>query len=96
VGSYRLSRRAKADLISIYHWSEEAFGRAQADSYAAQFRDAFALLAAFPALGRSADHVKRGLRRIDVQRHAIFYREAPGGVLILAVLHQRMRPDLHL
>ena len=96
MGSYRVSRRAKSDLISIYHWSEEAFGRGQADRYAARFPEVFALLAAFPGLGYSADHVKRGLRRIDVGSHALFYRETASGVLILAILHQRMRPDLHL
>ncbi len=96
MGSYRLSRRAKADLISIYRWSEEMFGRGQADRYAARLTEVFALIAAFPGLGYSADHVKRGLRRIDVGSHAVFYRKTASGVLILAVLHQRMRPDLHL
>jgi plasmid stabilization system protein ParE len=61
-----------------------------------QAQDAFAQLAAFPGPSwRSAEN-ESGASAHDVGSHAVFYREVGDGVLILAVLHQRMRPDLHL
>lgn len=46
MADYRLSLRARADLISIYAFTEARFGRYQAEAYHAGFD----LLAEFPVL----------------------------------------------
>jgi plasmid stabilization system protein ParE len=46
-----------------------------------------------PALGRSCDEIRPGLRRMEQGRHVILYRVEPGGILISRILHQRMLPE---
>ncbi|MCO6441977.1 MAG: type II toxin-antitoxin system RelE/ParE family toxin [Nitrococcus mobilis] len=38
--------------------------------------------------------IRPGIRRHEHESHVIFYREDDGGILVLAVIHRRMRPDL--
>ena len=55
MAEYRLSLRARADLLDIYAFSEAKFGRYQAEAYHAGFERTFGLLADFPGIGTSAD-----------------------------------------
>ena len=70
---HKLSRRADQDLVSIFVYTVQAFGTAQALAYKADLEAAFALLAANPAMGRKTDDVREGLRRHQHGRHIIFY-----------------------
>lgn len=98
MSSYRLTRRADQDLIDIYLYTLEQFGMAQAERYAEGVRSCFALLADNPRLGRPADLIRPGLRRHEHGSHVILYREdiEQGGLLVLAVIHGRRRPELGL
>jgi toxin ParE1/3/4 len=53
------------------------------------------MLAGNPALGRSCDDVRRGLRRMECGRHVVFYRQDAGGILVSRILHQSMLPERH-
>jgi toxin ParE1/3/4 len=53
------------------------------------------MLADNPALGRSCDDIRPGLRRMESGQHVVFYREEAGGILISRILHQRMLPERH-
>ena len=53
------------------------------------------MLAGNPALGRSCDYVRPGLRRMERGRHVVFYREDAGGILVSRILRQRMLPERH-
>jgi toxin ParE1/3/4 len=53
------------------------------------------MLADNPMMGPSCDVISRGLRRMASGRHIIFYREAPNGILVSRILHQRMLPEKH-
>jgi toxin ParE1/3/4 len=53
------------------------------------------MLADNPALGRSCDNVRSGLRRLEHGEHVIFYRKDSGGILVSRILHQRMLPERH-
>ncbi|MEO8905764.1 MAG: hypothetical protein ABI488_24770 [Polyangiaceae bacterium] len=37
-----------------------------------------------------------GLFRQEQGKHVVFYRLRPYGIRIIAILHERMLPDLHL
>ena len=50
---YRLSRRADRKLESIYRYTYENFGAAQADAYFTALEEIFELLAELPHLGRA-------------------------------------------
>jgi toxin ParE1/3/4 len=89
VSEYRLSRKARADLIDIYLFSDENFGRYQADAYYAGLERTFGLLADFPKIGANFDEFSTGLRRFRFQSHFVFYAAETDYVLIKAVIHVR-------
>ena len=92
---FRFSRRAEADLFNIGLYTFRTWGETQADRYIRGLEDCCRLIADNPALGRSCDEIRPGLRRIEQGKHVVFYREAPGGILISRILHQRMLPEHH-
>jgi toxin ParE1/3/4 len=96
VTEYRLSLRARADLLSIYAWSDARFGRYQADAYHAGLDRTFGLLADFPGIGISVHELVPGHRRFRFQSHYIFYTEETDHVLIRRLIHvkQALRPGL--
>jgi toxin ParE1/3/4 len=96
VAEYRLSLRARTDLINIYAFTDARFGRYQADAYHAGLERTFGLLADFPGIGTDASELVSGYRRFRFQSHYVFYTEEPEYVLIRALIHVRqdLRPAL--
>ena len=93
---FRLTERARANLIDIYDFTESKFGAYQADAYYAGLVRSFGLLADFPRIGQPADELSPGYRRFRFQSHLIFYTVQPDHVEIRAVVHhaQDIRPQL--
>jgi toxin ParE1/3/4 len=87
MSEYALTKRADADLYDIFLFGYQQFGERQAEAYAAELERAFQLLANNPRMGRRAESIARGVRRHEHRSHVILYEIAPGGVLILAVVH---------
>ena len=96
MAEFRLSLRARADLLDIYAFTDAKFGRYQAEAYHAGFERSFGLLADFPGIGANAEELVPGGRRFRFQSHYIFYTEETGHVLIRALIHihQDLRPTL--
>lgn len=90
MGVFRLSRRAEQDFLEIGAFTLERWGADQANRYLAQLESCCRQIADMPALGRPANEVRSGLRRMENGRHVIFYRETSDGVLISRILHDRM------
>jgi toxin ParE1/3/4 len=93
VARFSFSRRAEADLSNIGDYTLRTLGKAQANRYIGQLEDCCQLIADNPALGRPCDEIRPGLRRMEQGKHALFYRQVPGGILISRILHQRMLPE---
>ena len=93
---FRLSVRARNDLLDIYAFTEVTFGRYQGEAYHAGLERTFGLLADFPSIGINSDEIVPGCRRFRFQSHHIFYTEERGHVLIRALIHvrQELRPAL--
>lgn len=89
----RYTVRAEEDLYGIGAYSIQRWGTAQADKYIGQMEACFQALAKNSALGRSCDHIRPGLRRMEQGRHVVFFREETGGILIARILHQCMLPE---
>ena len=87
MSSYRLTKRAEADLMEIFAFGYGRFGEAQADAYAEAMEHIFDLLADNPRMGRPADSIGPGIRRHEYRAHVILYEEAAEGILILALVH---------
>jgi plasmid stabilization system protein ParE len=49
-----------------------------------------------PAIGRSCDAIRAGLRRFEIGKYVVFYLTEPDGVLVVRVLHQRMLPNKYI
>jgi toxin ParE1/3/4 len=91
----RLSRRAASDLAEIADYTIAEFGIDQARLYRDQLDACFRSLLANPQLGRSAEEVAPGLRRIRQQAHVVFYRFGEEELLIVRVLHHSMDFERH-
>ena len=96
MAEYRLTQRARADLIDIYDFTEGKFGVYQAEASYAGLVRSFGLLADFPLIGQTVDELAAGDRRFRFQSHLIFYSVQPDCVEIRAVVHaaQDIRPQL--
>ena len=93
---YRLSRLARLDLIEIADYTVDTWGADQANRYLDRLEACFRQLAETPEIGRPCATVRPGYRRMEHQKHVIFYRAKKKGVLIGRILHQRMMPGRHL
>ena len=96
MADYKLTDRARADLIDIYDFTENKFGAYQAEAYYAGLIRTFGLLTDFPRIGQPIDELAAGYRRFRFQSHLIFYTEQPDHVQIRAIVHagQDIRPQL--
>jgi toxin ParE1/3/4 len=95
-GSYRLTPAAQRDLASIWDYTEENGGVAQAEAYLGDLREAIERIAKDPLRGRSCEAVRVGYRRYVSGSHLIFYRVQGHGVDVIRILHQRMDIDQRL
>ena len=88
MSDYFLSAPARRDIDDI-----EAFIRARNPSAARRLlrslRETFRLLAETPGAGRAREEFGPGVRSLPVGSYVVFYRETPGGISILRVLHGR-------
>lgn len=96
MADYRLTDRARADLIDIYDFTERKFGVYQAEAYHAGLVRSFGLLADFPLIGQTMDELAAGYRRFRFQSHLIFYTASADGATIRAIVHGMLdiRPQL--
>jgi toxin ParE1/3/4 len=90
---FRFSKLARLDLIDISNYTLDRWGVDQAIRYLDSLEKCFGLIAANPNIGRKCDHLRKGYRRIEHEKHVIFYRSDKTGILIVRILHQRILPE---
>jgi toxin ParE1/3/4 len=93
VALYRLSLRSEADLPDIGAYSLRNWGEDQTIHYLRDLEACCQMLADNPAPGRSCNHVRPGLRRMESGQHIVFYRVDAAGIYVSRILHQRMLPE---
>lgn len=91
--AHRFSELARLDLIEIADYTLNEWGLEQAIRYLDSLDGCFRLIAANPRVGRKCDLLRPGYRRIEHEKHVIFYRAEPDSILIVRILHQRMIPE---
>lgn len=94
--AYRLSKLARRDLYAIADYTVDVWGGEQAERYLDGLAACFERLGAMPEMGRACDEIRAGYRRLEHEKHVIFYRVEAKGVLIIRILHLRMLPVRHL
>jgi toxin ParE1/3/4 len=90
MSSYSLSPEAKKDLLDIHAYTQNKWGRQQAQKYIDALEKRCDELGQSPHLGRERPEIKPGYRSIADGKHVIFYRVGDGGIEILRILHGRM------
>jgi toxin ParE1/3/4 len=90
MSSYSLSPEAKKDLLDIHAYTQNKWGRQQAQKYIDALEKRCDELAQSPHLGRERPEIKPDYRSIADGKHVIFYRVGDSGIEILRVLHGRM------
>ena len=65
MAEYRLSVRARAQLIDIYDFTSTTFGQYQVEAYHAGLERTFGLLADFPRIGQSVEEWRRATAAFD-------------------------------
>jgi toxin ParE1/3/4 len=93
--AYRIAPAAEADLEDIWAYTVKTWSAEQAESYHANFIDAFEGLASGAKTGRPAD-VREGYLKYAVGAHVVFYRVSSDAIEVIRVLHQRMDVNKHL
>lgn len=89
------SKLAESDLQAILDYTVDTWGGEQAGIYLDGLVDCFNRIAKTPLLGRGCDELRPGMRRIECNKHVVFYRQTKAGIRIIRVLHQRMLPNRH-
>jgi toxin ParE1/3/4 len=93
MSGYRFSRLARLDLMEIGDYTLDHWGADQAIRYIDGLENCFRLIAANLEIGRKCDRLRKGYRRLEHQKHVIFYRGDKKDVLIVRILHQRVLPE---
>ena len=89
--------RAREDLKTIWRYSFQQWGERQADRYLQQLDNGIRSLVDLPDIGVPCDHIRAGYRKLQVNRHLIFYRHRRDQrIEIVRVLHQAMDVQSHL
>lgn len=92
-----ISRRAIADLQSIWDYSVERGSLRVATRYIADIKDVFQRLASRPGSGVAIDDIRSGYFRCFCGSHTTYYTVRDDqAVVIQRILHQRMDPDANL
>lgn len=94
MGTFSLTRLAKADLRDIARYTEKKWSRIQRKHYLKGMDEAFEILADSPKLGTGCDFIAEDLRKHPFQSHVIYYEPAQKTTIqIVRVLHKSMDVD---
>jgi toxin ParE1/3/4 len=81
---------ARADLRQIARYGRRTWGASTSRDYQDLLIQTLAKLMENPRRGRRQESLSPGLRRINVRRHAIFFKVRNDDVVVVRVLHQSM------
>ncbi|TFF19169.1 type II toxin-antitoxin system RelE/ParE family toxin [Jiella endophytica] len=88
---------ADRDLAAIYIYSYARFGQAQADRYVTEIVRRCEAVASGRLPSRDASRYRKGLRSHRTGSHIVFHLDSGRGeLLVVRILHSRMRLDDHL
>ncbi|MEZ4907114.1 MAG: type II toxin-antitoxin system RelE/ParE family toxin [Saprospiraceae bacterium] len=92
---YILTKKAVADLTSIWNYTFDKWSEQQANKYYKMLLSICQEIADNPNLGRDYNEIKEELFGIKANRHITFYRKFENkSIEITRILHERM--DLKL
>jgi len=88
---FRLSGKARSDLIAIGRYTESTWGRVQRNRYLTGLDRCFAQLADSPELGVECAYIRQGYRKFPYGSHIIFYRHSDAEIIdVIRIFHKGM------
>ncbi|WP_419799628.1 MAG: type II toxin-antitoxin system RelE/ParE family toxin [Terasakiella sp.] len=87
--NFRLTKAAAEDFESIFEFSIDHFGKAQAVKYANGLKMRFSDITNTPKQYPAVDHIAPDYRRSVYGSHAIYYRIETDYILIVRILGQQ-------
>ena len=87
---YRVTPRARDDLINIARYTEITWGKQQRNRYLKALEKRFEWLAENPLLGKERTDLHQGYYSFPQGQHVIFYLAGQNVIDIIGVLHQEM------
>ncbi len=85
--AYLLSELAKQDISSLYEYTRDTWGEAQAAKYLGELYASFDLLALNQTIGRVRPEIDDALRSFVSGKHVVFYMFVNDNIAIARVLH---------
>ena len=85
--TYRLTRAAADDVVTIYLQGLDMFGGVQADKYHGGLEAAFRFLADYPRAARLRTALTIPVRAYPYKSHLVVYRTDSDGILVVRVRH---------
>jgi len=96
VTKYRLTNEAKSDLINIRQYTVKQWGIQQSKKYLTELQQTIELLSSSPTMGQKRLDVSTDTLSFPHASHIIYYHIHKDYLLVFAVLHKSMVPNLHL
>ncbi len=88
---YKISSKAKDDLLEIGRFTQKEWGTIKRNHYLKQLDDCFTQIAENPQLGIKIDFITGGYRKFPQGSHLIFYKLSDSDTVeIIRVLHKSM------
>lgn len=88
--NYRVTPRARDDLINIARYTEATWGKKQRNSYLKAIEQRFEWLGENPLFGKHRADVHQGYYSFPQGQHVIFYLRGNNAIDIIGVLHKEM------
>ena len=86
----KFAPEAIRDLEKIYEYTLVSFGVIQAEKYQDEIFDAISNIATNPEIGSIYYFKKGNYRKLNVNRHIVFYRITDVQCLVIRILHDRI------
>jgi len=90
------SPASERDLEKIYEYTFVGWGADQADKYQDELYNACNLICNDKELGKEYNESKFPYRVLHINRHLIFYRSEKKYIIIIRILHERMKLEDNL
>ena len=84
-----LSDKARADLVAIWQYTADNWGRVQARAYLSGLDGLLAMLADYPDVGRERREIRPPVRLHPYRSHLVIYRADGLDSDVLRVVHNR-------
>ncbi len=87
--------RARKDIKGILEYSIKNWGEKQADKYYDELIKGMDLFVTHPEIGVARDDIREGYRCFRINQHDVYYKITSTRIVIIRVLHESMKPELH-